>query len=108
MQIFYTDYDTDDFIEANNPKDVDLEKAINSFYDLTDSKDNFWGIITPNNLKLQFLFISTDKWLADIPDAERRGSYQKHLTYNECIVLIKYVYNDTDWKIPGDFVFNPW
>jgi hypothetical protein len=105
MNIYYQDYYTDEGINANNPKEADLEFALELFYELTDEEGSFFGITDTNNTKcIQFIFVEQDDWIVDIPDMDKEGSYQKHADYDACVHLIEKFYNGEAIDTSG-FIF---
>ncbi len=92
MKVFYQDYVIDEGIESNDPREADLSFALELFYELTDDKDNFYGIIDSEERCIQFAWESQDKWLVDIPNPPDFMNYQKYADYDECVDMIKRVY----------------
>jgi hypothetical protein len=89
MNLFFQDYITDEGIASNDPIVADLDTAIDIFYELNDEEDNFFGLIDDSEKCIQFMFISEDKWLVDIPIPPDFNNLQKYATYEECVSIIK-------------------
>ena len=92
MKVFYQDYTIDQGIESNDPREANLSLALEIFYELTDDENNFFGIEDSEERCIQFFWISQDKWLVDIPKPPDFINYQKYADYDECIEMIKRVY----------------
>ena len=92
MKVYYQDYYLDEGIASDDPREGDLEFALNTFYDLTDEENNFFGIEDNAGKCIQFMWESQDKWLVDIPQAPSNISFQKYSDYEECVVMIKETY----------------
>ncbi|MDR2147824.1 MAG: hypothetical protein LBE91_15335 [Tannerella sp.] len=106
MKVFYQDYSTDESIDSNEPKEADLEFALDLFYELTDEEDNFFGVTDDNNERtIQFMYIKQDTWLVDIPDMKKDGSWNKEADYDECVSLIRDFYNGIPISMTS-FIFN--
>jgi hypothetical protein len=88
MKIFSFDPELDNGADD----DLSLEEALEEFYYLTDVDGTFYGIIDSEERCIQFAWISQDKWLVDIPKPPDFINYQKYADYDECIDMIKRVY----------------
>ncbi len=89
MKIFLYDVESD--YEVTD-YEVDLEKALDEFYELSDEDGSFFGVKDNNDTTLQFSWESDDKWLVDIPVELGKYSLQKYASYDECVELIKSYY----------------
>jgi len=72
-----------------------IEEAIESFYSLSENDDSFLTLKGNVHLVVQFLWISTNKWLIDIPIQDsfnKNISLQKYCDYDECIDIINSTY----------------
>ncbi|MDQ0106915.1 hypothetical protein SAMN05660909_00246 [Chitinophaga terrae (ex Kim and Jung 2007)] len=107
MKIFYADYVEQHEIPFDNGVEMDREKALQSFSELTDFEDNFWGLFDDADRTLQFMSTGDD-WLADIPDSSKGGSYVKHCTFDECLLLIREAYEKNKVEVPAGFEFEKW
>jgi len=106
MNIFYTDYAED--VSVDEPIDLTLEEALTSFYNLTSTADNFWGIKTNSGLTVQFIYLNDEQWEADVPVARMKGSYKKRCTFDECRQIVIDIFSNKDWAVPNSFVFENW
>ena len=88
MKIFSFDPELDNSVDD----DLDLEEALEEFYYLTDVEGTFFGIEDSEERCIQFAWISQDKWLVDIPKPPDFVNYQKYADYDECVEMIKRVY----------------
>ncbi len=108
MKVFYCDYTSDSNIPSDQPVQMTLMEALQSFHDLPESEDNFWGLVAPDETCLQFMNTAADTWVADIPDKDKNGSHVKPCTFEESLALIKDVYHQGQLVIPVDFEFEKW
>ena len=95
MKIFLYNSETEyEFNDIEDDDDTDMETALEEFYELSQ-EGSFFGIVTPNGRTIQFLYQSNDDWLLDIPskDKPQEEFYQRLATYNECLEIIKSVFN---------------
>ncbi|MFH6951368.1 hypothetical protein ACHRV6_22965 [Flavobacterium sp. FlaQc-51] len=67
MKLFFYDYVTEEGFDSNEPMNTDLDTALDIFYELNDEENNFFGLIDDSEKCIQFMFISEDNWLVDIP-----------------------------------------
>ncbi len=90
MKLFY--YDELNNEEAND-KEATIEIALDDFYKLSDNEKSFFGIINKKGEVIQFTWEDEDTWLIDIPyDVENKKSLQKHGNYEECVRIIKLIF----------------
>lgn len=107
MRVFYADYVKQNEVSSDNAIEMDREQALQSFGELTDAEDNFWGIFDDEDKTLQFMSTGDD-WLADIPVSDKKGSYIKHCSFDECLVLIAAAIAKNKVEVPADFTFEDW
>jgi hypothetical protein len=86
----YDDDESNDGFKSNGT----IDEILQSFYDLSEEAGSFLGLENEQGLVLQFMRNSDDKWLIDIPEAEKEGSWQKYADYDECVSLIEDFYNE--------------
>ncbi len=89
MKVFLYDIETD---EEREPEEYTLDEALEEFYYLSEEEDSFLGIIDDEDRCIQFLFVSDNKWLVDIPRVAENYTLQKYADYDECVAMIKKVY----------------
>ncbi|QOW59968.1 hypothetical protein [Treponema pedis] len=92
IKVFYYDYALEHGIDE--PRIVDLQTALQWFYELTDESDNFFGLVDDNDRCIQFMYVDTDEWLVDIPCPPDFVNWQKTADYDECVAIIKEVYKN--------------
>lgn len=90
MKIFYWDYNLNEGIEE--PIKVDLQTALNLFYEVTEEPNNFFCVIDDNQKAIQFLCLDDDKWLVDIPSPPNFNNYQIKTDLEGCAYMIKEVF----------------
>lgn len=79
---------------------LSLEEAIEEFYYLSDEDGSFFGLVSENRQVIQFSWEKEDIWNVDIPlkstfqSDDTRTSLQKYANYDECINIIKNVYEE--------------
>ncbi|KAA2239610.1 hypothetical protein F0L74_25805 [Chitinophaga agrisoli] len=108
MKVFYCDYNTNNSIASDEPVQMTLMEALQSFHDITEFEDNFWGLVAPGEGCLQFMNTGEDTWVADIPDKGKNGSHVKKCTFEESLDLVKEVYNQGGLVVPRDWEFEKW
>lgn len=91
MKVFYLDYVTDDEIPSDTPREINLEKAIDIFYNLNENEDNFFGIVDDKDKCIQFICVDLDYWEIDIPFQEI-PKHLRYADYDRCISIIKKCY----------------
>ena len=108
MKYFYydvTDYDYDDEDESNEfEDDGTLDEILQRFYDLSEEDGSFLGLEDEQERVIQFMYNDSNDWLVDIPKTEKKGSWQKHASYDECVALIEKFYSGDTIDI-SDFTF---
>lgn len=92
MKLFYYDAYLDEGIESDEANKTNYNEAIVYFYNLTDEEGGFLGLTDNHNQSIQFLWISQDKWLVDIPIPPDFKNPQQYADHDECIEIIKKVY----------------
>ncbi|MGF7108289.1 hypothetical protein [Treponema pedis] len=92
IKVFYYDYALEHGIDE--PRIVDLQTALQCFYELTDESDNFFGLVDDDDKCIQFMYLDTDEWLVDIPCPPDFVNWQKTADYDECVAIIKEVYKN--------------
>lgn len=94
MKIYFHNYITREGIPSEYPQDIDLVKALEIFSSLSNSTENFFGIIDPSNKVIQFLLEDEDKWLVEIPNLPNFLNDQQFANYAESIEIISNTYNE--------------
>ncbi len=89
MKIFLYDAETD---YKETDYEVELDIALDEFYELSDTDGSFFGVMDNNDKILQFAWEGDDKWLVDIPIEPGKYSLQKYVSYDEGVDLIKGYY----------------
>ena len=108
IKLFYYDFFLDDGIESENAIEVTFEKTLEKFYNLSEDERSFLGIKTNENTTIQFQWLKENMWLIDIPQIPKRGSLQKKCEYDECVNIIKSIFEDKFSNIPQNFSFFKW
>ena len=85
MKIFFFDADNG---ARRDDYECDLDEAINAFYELSDVKGSFLGLVNESGKVVQFAWLDDDKWVIDIPLPERGGSLSKLGDYEMCQQII--------------------
>lgn len=84
-------YDVESNYEIKD-EDLELGEALTEFYELSDEMGTFFGIQTDNGL-IQFAWEDEDKWLVEVPnDSKNRKFLQRFATYDECVEIIKSIF----------------
>ncbi|GEN71265.1 hypothetical protein [Chryseobacterium lathyri] len=107
IRTFYYDSSSDEGIESSEAREMTLENALETFYNLSEEKGSFIGFKT-NDKIIQFDWNDDNLWMADIPDPQKRGSFQKECDYDQCVEIIKSAFDKPNWQIPNDFGFMSW
>jgi hypothetical protein len=100
MRVFLYNSETEyEFNDVEDDDDTDLETTLEEFYELSE-EGSFLGIVTPDDRTIQFLYQSNDNWLLDIPskDDPQEKFYQRLVSYDECIQIIKLLFNNANLK----------
>lgn len=106
MDIYYYDELLEEEIPSKEAISLPLEIILEKFYNLSETKNSYFGIIGENNI-IQFQWIKEDVWLVDIPNMKKNGSFQKQCDFRECVNIIKQN-SEKRWEMPRDFIFNKW
>jgi hypothetical protein len=85
MKIFFYDADTE---AQRDEYEGDLDEAINEFYELSDVKGSFFGLVNETGKVVQFAWMDDDKWTIDIPLPEQGGSLSRYGDYELCQQVI--------------------
>lgn len=89
FRTFYSDYCEGKSIDGQNPVPQTLEEMVHSMDCVLHMPANFIGFVDRRNVTLQFV-VNDDKSIdIDIPIPERRGSYVKTATLQECLGLVR-------------------
>lgn len=89
MEIFLYDVESD--YEVTD-YEVNLEKALDEFYELSEEDGSFFGLKDSSGNFIQFAWTSENKWLLDIPIEPPKLSLQRYANYDECVGIIKAAY----------------
>lgn len=107
-KLFYNDEYLNEEITSNNAIEVTLDDVLNRFYNLSEADGSFLGIKNEFNKIRQFAWINDNVWQLDIPEIAEMGSYQKECTYEECVTIIKSLFQNSSWQIPEGVFFQKW
>jgi len=99
IKLFYCDYDRDESIESDDAEHMTAAQAVSLMENLFFSDGNFLGLELPGGEIVQFMYDDAQGLLLDIPDVEKGGSYVKAIDREECLQIIRDMY---DGKKPGD------
>lgn len=108
MKIFYADYNKHKEVSSSDPLEMELGEALQSFSNVADAKENFWGISIDEHRTLHFKYDENSHWVAHIPSQELKGSHKKACTREQCLELIEDVFNKNDLIVPEGFEFEKW
>lgn len=86
MKYFYSDVNES---ISDISKEGNLEEILMSFNNLSKDDGSFLGLINGNEEIIQFMCKGENKWIADIPKIEDNGSFQRNLSFEQCISFIK-------------------
>lgn len=99
MKIFYYDAESqNNFVDDESIESID--EVIEEFFYLSDEEGSFFGLVSENEQVVQFGWEKEDIWHVDIPlkstfeSDDIRTSLQKFSNYDECINIIKNVYEE--------------
>lgn len=104
---YYYDSSSDEGIESNIALGMAIEKTLDIFDNLSEAEGSFIGIKN-DNFVIQFAWSDNNLWIADIPNLQQRGSFQKRCDYGQCVEIIRSAFNKSDWQVPNDFTFVSW
>jgi len=85
MKIFFSDSETG---ARRDAYEADLDEAIDVFYELSDLKGSFFGLVNDSGKIVQFAWMDNDKWTINIPLPERLGALHKFGDYETCQQVI--------------------
>ena len=89
FKLFFTDYAQNKHVRSDYADPATLNEVISCMTLRLREPDNFVGIIDSDNVILQFMVEDDGTICIDAPIDERKGSYSKHATLDECITLVK-------------------
>lgn len=92
LNIYYHDYSLEEGIDGNHPKKVTQDSGLEYFKKLTNDRDNFIGFTDNKNKSIQFAQEEEGKWLVDIPNPPSFINFQQYADFNECIGIIKTIF----------------
>jgi len=93
MKVYYCNYETDVNVPFDEPIEMNYEEAIKAFLDIAGYGENFYGLEIQPDTAVQFVYVDEDEWLIDIPDTEKGGSHSKECDQEECLSMIRKVYD---------------
>lgn len=109
MKIFFSDYEADEHVSAEAPREVSLQDALAQFEALSDEEGCFFGIIDDKEQTLQFMYNDDGTLLIDVPLLELEGSLKRDSTsFEECRQLILDSERGIQVKRIPDMTFEPW
>ena len=89
MKIFFSDYDVDIHVSADEPREVKLNEALAEFESLPEIEGCFFGVIDEQDRVIQFIYNADGRLDVDIPLEERQGSLcKKGVSVDECRKLV--------------------
>jgi len=96
--------------EDNEPEDrpCDVNKALEVFYYLSDSKGSFFGLKNDTNQIVQFAWESNNVWYVDIPIVNKSGSYIGLWNYEQCVTFISQFFLGKATLQIDDLKFEHW
>lgn len=84
LEYYYHDTQTEVGIESSDPGFAPLEAILEIWDALSREPGTFLGIVCPNGVSLQFMWDDPETIQLDIPVPERKGSWCKPATFEEC------------------------
>jgi len=89
LKLYFQNYSKNFGVSIHQPLDCSMEQAIEVFEVLPQNDGSYFGIISENNITVQFSKYNKFVWLVEIPIPKRKGNYQIFFTPNKCKNLIK-------------------
>ena len=105
--VFYNCYSSGASAEQEAGVKMNAEQIIADFPRMLVEPDDFFGIIDPNGVTLQFMRNRLERVWMEIPCPEKDGSYARHSNMAEVIELLKSL-PETFESLKSDLVFQHW
>jgi hypothetical protein len=106
IKLFYQNYDDNQEIDQESPIECGLDETMDYMEKLPDTDGNFLGLVLPDSCVVQFMHNEDQSICLDIPAEKKGGAYRKEIDMDECIQIIKDIYEGKDPKAIKGLIFD--
>lgn len=105
MKLFYENITEGEKIPIDFPLDAGIEQTLEIFDSIPENDGSSFGVVNDHGLVIQFHKYNKFMWLVEIPDLSKHGAYQAICNPNQCVRLLKEVFDGADPFGVFDFKF---
>ena len=92
LKVFFQNFTNKMKVSIHKPLDAVLEQVLEVFEFLPQHDGSYLGIISEQEITIQFTKYNKFVWLIEIPIPEKKGSYQMFLTDHKCKRIITSIF----------------
>lgn|SRR5690554_2360523 len=106
MKLFFENVTQSEKVPLDFPLEAVLEQALEVFESLPEDDGSVMGIVTEQEVVLQFSKYNKFMWLVEIPDMSKHGVHQSICNPNQCVRLIEKLFSGADPFSVCEFEFH--
>lgn len=93
MKLFYENISQNDMVPVEAPLEAVLDQALDVFERLPEDDGSSFGLITDEQISIQFYKFNRFLWRAEIPDKENDGFWTAVCSPNQIKVILKKLFD---------------
>lgn len=105
MKLFFENISQSESISVKQPLEAAIEQALDVFERLPEDDGSSFGLITNRDVIIQISKFNRFMWLVEIPEPEKKGSWQAVCNRNQVKRALKELFDERDPFLVCDFKF---
>lgn len=105
MKLFFENISQSDSISVKQPLEAAYEQALDVFEQLPEDDGSSFGLITDRDVIILISKFNRFMWLVEIPEPEKKGSWQAICNRNQVKRALKDLFDERDPFLVCDFKF---
>ncbi|MFV0305123.1 MAG: hypothetical protein ACK5IC_06560 [Moheibacter sp.] len=89
MKLFFENITEQERVSMDFPLEAVFGQVLEVFEQLPEEDGSTFGLVTEENMVIQFSKYNQFMWLVEIPDTEKHGVYQSICNRNQCVRFIE-------------------